>query len=69
MNAIEIALEPNADSYAEKEDEQRVNISDRRARENTLNGRIARRQHQLELFEAAESAEGLLYGPGIDDSM
>lgn len=69
MNAIGITLGPNAHLYAEKEDEQRVNISDRRARDSTRDGRMARRQHQLELLEANESAEGLLYGPGIDDTM
>ena len=56
-------------SYDEKEDEKRVSISDLRARESTREGRMARRQHQLELLEAAESAEGVLYGPGIDNSM
>ena len=30
---------------------------------------MTRRQHQIELLEAASTAEGLLYGPGIDDSM
>lgn len=69
MKAIGITLGPNAHSYAEKEDEQRVTISDIRARESTRDGRMARRQHQLELLEAAEATEGLLYGPGIDDSM
>lgn len=69
MNAIGITLGPNAHSYAEKEDEKRVSISDLRARESSRDGRMARRQHQLELLEAAESAEGVLYGPGIDNSM
>ena len=43
-------------------------IIDRRARERIRYGRMARRQHQLELLKAAKAAEGLLYGPGIDDS-
>lgn len=30
---------------------------------------MARRQHQIELLEAATAADGLLYGPGIDDSV
>lgn len=69
MQAMGITLGPNAYSYAEKEDEKRVNISNIRARENTRDGIMARRQHLLELLEAAEASEGLLYGPGIDDSM
>ncbi|GBP13217.1 N-alpha-acetyltransferase 35, NatC auxiliary subunit [Eumeta japonica] len=60
---------PNAHSYAKKDDEQRVNIFDLRARESTRDGRMARRQYQLELLEAAEAAEGVLYGPGIEDSI
>ena len=31
--------------------------------------RIARIQHQIEVLEAAERMEGLLNGPGIDDSV
>ncbi|CAH2093525.1 unnamed protein product [Euphydryas editha] len=69
MQAMGITLGPNAHSYAEKEDEKRVNISNIRARASTRDGRMARRQHQLELLEAAEASEGLLYDPGIDDSM
>ncbi|XP_054088254.1 uncharacterized protein LOC128922302 [Zeugodacus cucurbitae] len=67
MNAIGITIGPNAHSYAEKEDEKRVSISDLRARESTRDGRMARRQYQLELLQVAESAEGVLYGPGIDN--
>ncbi|XP_077256710.1 uncharacterized protein LOC143894395, partial [Temnothorax americanus] len=69
MHAIGLLLGPNAHSYAEKEDAERVTIADRRAQENTREGRMVRRQQQNELLEAAERSEGLLYGPGIDDSM
>ncbi|XP_077256704.1 uncharacterized protein LOC143894388 [Temnothorax americanus] len=69
MHAIGLSLGPNAHSYAEKEDAERVTIADRRAQENTREGRMVRRQQQNELLEAAERSESLLYGPGIDDSM
>lgn len=63
MNAMGIPLGPNAHSYAEREDAQRVTISNRRSHESTREGRMVRRQHQLDLLEAAVEAKGLLYGP------
>jgi len=69
MSAIGLSLGPIAYSFAEKEDAQRVMISDRRAHESTREGRMVRRQHQIEILEAAEGTEDLLYGPGIDDSV
>ena len=44
-------------------------ISDRRAQESTREGRMIRRQHQIELLEAAERIKSILYGPGIDELM
>jgi len=69
MKALGLSLGPNAHSFAEKEDAQRITISDRRAHESTREGRMVRRQYQMELLEAAEGMEDLLYGPGIDDSV
>ncbi|XP_044313131.1 uncharacterized protein LOC123037265 [Drosophila rhopaloa] len=69
MNATGISLGPNADSYAEREDSLRVSIADRRSQESTREGRMARRQHQIEVLEGAEGEEATLYGPGIDDSI
>lgn len=69
MNAMGVSLGSNAHSYTDKEDAQRIKISDLRSHESTREGRMARRQHQIELLEAANDANGLLYGPGIDDSM
>ncbi|GFY79294.1 hypothetical protein TNIN_254441, partial [Trichonephila inaurata madagascariensis] len=43
-------------------------ISDTRAHGSTREGRMARRQHQLDLLEAADTAEGPSYGPGIGDT-
>ena len=69
MSSVGISLGLNAHLYAEKEDAERVTIADRRSRENTREGKMARRQHQIELLEAASTAKGLLYGPGIDDTV
>lgn len=69
MKAMGVSAGPNAHSYADREDAQRIRISDLRAHESTREGRMARRQHQIELLEAATAADGLLYGPGIDDSV
>ena len=69
MSAMGLSLGPNAHLYAQKKDAQRVTISDRREQEGTREGRMICRHHQIELLEAAEGMEGILYGPGIDDSM
>ncbi|KYM96705.1 hypothetical protein ALC62_00134 [Cyphomyrmex costatus] len=69
MSAMGLSLGPNAHSYAEKEDAERVKIAEQRAQENTREGRMVRRQHQIGILEAANTSEELLYGPGIDDSM
>ncbi|XP_067210342.1 uncharacterized protein [Linepithema humile] len=67
MNAIGISCGLSAHHYAEKEDATRIKLSNKRAEENTREGRMRRRQHQINILEAAEEAEGSLYGPGIDD--
>ena len=64
-----VSVGANAHEYAQKEDEERVTISDHRTQEATWEGRMARRHHQIEVLEAAEGMEGLLYGPGIDGSV
>ena len=62
-------LGPNVHLHAQKEDAQRVTISDRRAHESTRKRIMIRRHYQIELLEAAEGMEGILYGPEIDDLM
>ena len=69
MSAMGLSLGPNAYLYAQKEDAERVTISDRRAQESTREERMVCRQHQIELLEAAEGMEGILYCPRIDDSV
>ncbi|GFY78426.1 REST corepressor 3 [Trichonephila inaurata madagascariensis] len=55
-------------SYVDKEDAE-DGISDARAHGSMQEGRMAQRQHQLDLLEATDTAEGPTYGPGIDDTM
>ena len=59
----------NAHEYADKIDEARIALAERRAAESTREGRMLRRQHRISILQAASSAEELLYGPRIDDSM
>ncbi|KAI4476046.1 hypothetical protein M0804_013915 [Polistes exclamans] len=60
---------PNAHSFMSKEDAERISISDARAQGSTREGRMARRQQQLNILEANDEAEGSSYGAGIDDTM
>ena len=60
MSAMGLSLGPNAHLYAHKEDADRITISDRRAQGRTREGRMVRRQHQIELLGAAEGMEGIL---------
>ncbi|KAL1490503.1 hypothetical protein ABEB36_013185 [Hypothenemus hampei] len=48
---------------------ERIILADQHANENTREDRMARRQQKIEILEACTSAEGLLYGPGVDDSI
>lgn len=69
LNSIGVSCGHNAHEYADKMDEARIALAERRAAESTREGRMLRRQHQISVLQAASSAEELLYGPGIDDSM
>lgn len=69
MNAIGVNCGHNAHSYVKKIDEARIAVAEKRAAESTREGRMKRRQQQIEFLEAASTVEELLYGPGIDDSM
>ncbi|KYQ49530.1 hypothetical protein ALC60_11398, partial [Trachymyrmex zeteki] len=59
----------NAHAYVEKTDRARILQAEKRAAESTREGRLKKRQHQIDILELVMSAEELLYGPGIDDSM
>lgn len=69
MQAMNIAAGPNAHQYATAEDSRRIMKAEVTVQHMTKEARLRRRQARLELIEAASSAEDLLYGPGIDDSM
>ncbi|XP_015179220.1 PREDICTED: uncharacterized protein LOC107067854 isoform X1 [Polistes dominula] len=69
MSALGLSLGTAAHAYVDKEDAERVMISNARAHGSTREGRMARRQHQLDLLEATGTAEGLSYGPEIDDTI
>lgn len=69
FEAIGVPCGRNAHAYVTHDDEWRITIAEQRAQAATREGRMARRQHQIDVLEAAEDAEGTLYGPGIDDSM
>lgn len=69
LHAIGVSCGRNAHAYAAKCDEARISQAEMRAAACTREGRMLRRQQQIDIFEAASSAEQLLYGPGIDDSI
>ncbi|KAK0177232.1 hypothetical protein PV328_001308 [Microctonus aethiopoides] len=54
MNAMGISIGPAAHTYVEKADADRIMISNSRTHGNTHEGRMARRQSQLDLLEAAD---------------
>lgn len=69
MNTLGLNCGPNSHRYAEKTDAVRVKVADKRANDNTREGRMRRRQQQIDILEASRTAEELLYGPGIYDSV
>ncbi|KAI4476879.1 hypothetical protein M0804_013206 [Polistes exclamans] len=62
-------LGPNAHFFVSKEDAERISISDARAQDSTSEGRMARRQQQLNILEANDEAEGSFYSAGIYDTI
>ncbi|XP_074098848.1 uncharacterized protein LOC141527326 [Cotesia typhae] len=65
---VEIAVNIAAGVFNE-EDAERISILDARAPGSTREGRMARRQQQLNILEANDEAEGSSYGAGIDDTI
>ena len=53
MNAMGVTFGPSFHLYAQKKDVNRISISEQRAHESTREGRMVRRQHQIQLLEAA----------------
>ena len=52
-----------AHEYADKIDEARISLAERRA------ALVKEECYEISVLQAASSAEELLYGPGIDESM
>lgn len=69
LMAMGINLGTNAHSYVNLTDRLHITTAERRAKENTREGRMRHRQQQEDFLKAAKAAKGLLYRPGIDDSM
>lgn len=69
FEALGVPCGSHAHQFVATEDEKRVSTAEQRTQDATRERRIARRQNQVDILEAAANAEGTLYGPGIDDSM
>lgn len=69
MRAMEINVGQNAHQYVIEEDEHRVAKAERAAQNMTKEARLRHRLARAEISKANTSADDLLYGPGIDDSM
>lgn len=69
MNELGISVGSGAHLYAAQEDETRIAKAELQAQQHTKEGRIRRRQQNLEDMNIPSVVEDLHYGPGIDDSM
>lgn len=69
MNVLGISVGSGAHLYAAQEDETRIAKAELQAQEQTKEGRIRRRQQNLENMNIPSTVEDLHYGLGIDDSM
>ncbi|GFT25920.1 uncharacterized protein TNCV_2807621 [Trichonephila clavipes] len=63
MSVLKLSLSTAAHAYADKENAERMIISER---ESTREGRMVGRQHHLDLLETTDTAD-LSYGPEIDE--
>ena len=62
-----IAIGPIAKSYADKRDDSRINVAEKRHHEATKEARIARRKANSALQSFYEEEEGILYSSGMAD--
>lgn len=67
FEAMGVPCGSNSHEYVAQQDERRISTAELRAQDATRAGRMASRQHQIDILEAASSADDMLYGPGIDD--
>ena len=64
-----IKLGRYAHTFSREEDSIRVDPANRRSLEKTRETRVARRRLKITADAATEAEEGILNGPGIDDSV
>ncbi|XP_071572857.1 uncharacterized protein [Temnothorax nylanderi] len=69
MNTLGISVGTHAHLYAAKEDDRRIGQAEIRAQEQSKEGRLRRRQQNLDDFGILATVEDLYYGPGIDESV
>ena len=69
MDAMEISVGQNAHVYVRTEDDYRIAQAELRGQETSKEGRLRRRQQNLEQTGIIDNPEDLYYGPGVDDSM
>lgn len=69
MNVMGISVGPSAHLYAAYEGDRRIAQAEVRAQEQSKEGRLRRRQQNLNDMSIPSTSENLYYGPGIDDSV
>ncbi|KAL7299224.1 hypothetical protein TKK_0007819 [Trichogramma kaykai] len=67
MDVLNLKIGVYASTYAEKRDEQRIRLANRRSTDLSQNDRASRRDTRMEENQFHEESEGLLYGAGIAD--
>lgn len=69
LNGLGLSVGPSAQHWACMENSARINNADKKASEQSKEGRMKQRQEKKDAVENAESSGDILYGAGIDDSM
>uniref|UniRef100_A0ABD2VY27 Uncharacterized protein n=1 Tax=Trichogramma kaykai TaxID=54128 RepID=A0ABD2VY27_9HYME len=67
MDVLNLKIGVYASAYAEKRDEQRIRLANRRSTDLSQKDRASRRDTRMEENQFHEESEGLLYGAGIAD--
>ena len=67
LNTMGVTIGPEAKSFADTQDVNRVCLGEKRHQEASKEARTARRKANAALQELYEEEEGVLYGPGIGD--
>ncbi|KAL7307786.1 hypothetical protein TKK_0000111 [Trichogramma kaykai] len=67
MDVLNLKIGVYSSTYAEKRDEQRIRLANRRSTDLSQKDRASRRDTRIEENQFYEESEGLLYGAGIAD--